>query len=204
MSSSPLFRIIVPERSSEERRAVRRRLREVEEHDPGLRPKSRTLLIVHPLDPEGFVPQSNRGWNRLFARLFASSLDRQLASGGRPESSRMMASRAEQLVMAPLRWSLGQSWLDLLERAHQPSSARDPHVAPCRDGLLRAEGDVHTMVEALVSTLPTPARGVAMSACLLADGAGPAYDRRCGTDLRASLREVTARLDPTISLAERS
>jgi hypothetical protein len=56
------------------------------------------------------------------------------------------------------------------------------------------------MLDALVTPLPVPARGVAMALRLLCDGAGPLYDPHSKTDLVAALREARGQLDPAMPL----
>ncbi len=159
------------------------------------------LLISDPINPEGLVPRPDQPWLRLLSRLLAPSLDRQLASGCSPESNRLLATRAQRLVSPSVRGALTRNWLDLLTVARRPAVPRISHTPLCRDRIIAAEDEIRAMLGVLSTTLPTPARGVAMASWLLRNGAGPLYNRHCAADLRTELREATAQLDPAISLA---
>ncbi|MGP0031826.1 MAG: hypothetical protein ACLPVF_15130 [Acidimicrobiales bacterium] len=158
-----------------------------------------TLLITDPRQPERFVQMANPPWLRLRARLCAPSLDRRLASGRAPESHRLLAARAGQLVSPTLRTELAQNWRDLLELARR-APARNRCVPLCRDRIVAAEGAVQSMLSALSAPRPASARGVAMASVLLSDGTGLLYNHHCAADLRHALAEVTAQLDPEGSL----
>jgi hypothetical protein len=56
------------------------------------------------------------------------------------------------------------------------------------------------MSDALVMSVPIPARRVAMASALLRDGTGPIYNRDSTVDLHEALREAIVQLDPTTSL----
>jgi hypothetical protein len=58
---------------------------------------------------------------------------------------------------------------------------------------------VCVLLSALATSLPVPARGVAMASRLLSDGTGPLYNRNCPVHLSDALAEVTAQLDPAFS-----
>ena len=160
---------------------------------------SRIILIDHPRHTGRLVSRKNSAWLRLLAAMCASSLDRQLASGRRPESNRLLAARAVQLVSPSVRASLARDWRDLLSQPHQPPLARNPRVTLCRDRIIAAEGAVRDMLDALSGSRSAPARWIATASWLLSDGAGPIYNRHCATDLEIALREITAQLDPAVS-----
>jgi hypothetical protein len=145
--------------------------------------------------PEPLHPRANPPWLRLLARLFASSLDRQLASGRPPESSRLLAARSLMLVSPSTRATLERNWLHMLAQARRSPGARDPRVPLCRDRIIAAEDAVRVMLDALVVHRPVSGRGVAQASWLLGDGAGPLYNPHCAVDLQTALREVTARVD---------
>ncbi len=163
---------------------------------------STMLLISDPLDRQRLVPRSNFAGLSLLARMCAASLDRQLASGLPSESNRLLAARAEMLVAPRTCSALVQNWKHLLEQAHRPPVARNPQARLCRARIIAVEDDVGEMLGALAASGPVPVRGIAMASRLLRDGAGPLYNRDCVTDLRGALCEVTAHLDPGVSLAE--
>jgi len=57
---------------------------------------------------------------RLLARLFGASLDRRLATGSAPESGRLLAIRAQQIVALRSRRELARHWEHLLTVATRP------------------------------------------------------------------------------------
>jgi len=198
------LRLVARDRTGPGRRVVRRQRREAHEHDPGRRapgrPTSATLLVKDPLDPQRFVARSNSVGIRLLSGVLAFSLDRRLASGVHPQSNRLMAARADRLVSPQVRRQLAQNWLDLLGDARRPPTGQCPRVPLCRDRISSAEEVARALAGLLSTSLPVPARGVAMASVLLSDGGGPLYNRHCATDLRAVLWEVSAHLDPMVPL----
>src|SRR5579863_7579902 len=97
-------------------------------HNPGRREGEMVLLISDPINPEGLVPRPDQAWLRLLARLLASSLDRQLASGCVPESNRLLATRAQRLVSPSMRCALARNWFDLLTVARRTAVPRISHT----------------------------------------------------------------------------
>jgi hypothetical protein len=160
----------------------------------------RALLIRDRGNADGFVARPRSVWVRWLSRLWAASLDRQIASGLPPESNRLTAARAELLVSLPLRRSLTQNWRDLSAQAARGPTARSPRVSLCRDRIITSDRHILAMLDALSASLPVPARGVALASWLLSDGAGPLYNRSCTTDLAAALSQVVELLDPTAVL----
>jgi hypothetical protein len=158
-----------------------------------------TLLLIDP-DHPGLTARSNRRWGRLLARLLGPTLDRRLAQGLPSESSHLSAVRAQVLVSPAVRCALAQNWESLLVQARTPPVMRDPRVPVNRDGIIACEPDIRALLDALLAPLPVPARGVAVASWLLADGAGPVYDRRHSADLGTAVREATAQLDPSVTL----
>jgi hypothetical protein len=169
----------------------------------GAMEKSQTILISDRNNPERLMLAPNGARNRWMARLLASSLDSQLASGLPPESSPLLAARAVAIVSVRMRRELSRSWKDLLVRArgeaHFTSTRRIPL---CRDRIVGAEPEIEAMLEALDAPLPLPARGVAMASLLITDGTGPLYNRAAPIELQTALGQVTQHLDPTVSLAQ--
>jgi hypothetical protein len=137
--------------------------------------------------------------SRLLARLFGLSLDRRLAIGEAPESGRLLAVRAQQLVALRWRRELARHWEHLLEVARQPPRSGAP-VWLSRDRILAAEADVRELATQLRAPLPVRAAGVAAAHVLLTDATGPLYNRRNGTALTAQLRDLSAQLDPGLPL----
>ena len=137
--------------------------------------------------------------DRLLARMFNTSLDRRLARGETPESGRLLASRAQQVVALCWRRELARQWEHLLAVAEDQPRAGVP--APlCRDRVLAAEEDVHALAAHLRTPLPVPAVGVAAAHILLTDATGPLYNRRDRSSLGDRLRHISAQLDPGVPL----
>ncbi len=164
-------------------------------------PRSAAWLVGDPAGAGWFKAEPANAWIRWLAHLRASSLDRQLASGLAPESSRTMAARAEMLVSRPRRKSLAENWRKLSERAVGRPAIPTGGAPLCRDRIIDADRHIREMVRALSTPLPVPAQGVAMASCLLADGAGPLYNRKCAMDLSDALDRVVELLDPTRALS---
>ncbi|HXW46749.1 MAG TPA: hypothetical protein VEL03_18305 [Streptosporangiaceae bacterium] len=162
------------------------------------RPAEPTVLIL-----DGQLPvlreQRLRRLDRLLARWRGFSLDAQLAAGVPPEATRLLAVRARMLVSPGRRERLARNWALLLRTARQRPSGT-PRVPLCRDRILAAEPDIRAMEHALRARLPVPASGVAMASHLLADAAGPVYNRRSAVDLAAAVRAAISHLDPSAGL----
>jgi hypothetical protein len=136
---------------------------------------------------------------RLLARLFGASLDRRLATGSAPESGRLLAIRAQQIVALRSRRELARHWEHLLTVATRPPRPGAP--APlCQDRILAAADDVRDLAARLRAPLPVPAAGVAGAHALLTDAAGPVYNRRNVASLSDQLHRISAELDPGLPL----
>jgi hypothetical protein len=159
------------------------------------------VLVRDRLDPERLIPCRSGPGVRALARVGAWTLDRRLASGRSPESGRLLAARAEQLVAQPARRALAGQWANLLVQARRHPTLRDHKAHLCRDRIIGAEPDVRVMLEALVRPAPVPARGIALAALLLGDGTGPLYNRHTSADLHRVLWNVTKALDPASGLS---
>jgi hypothetical protein len=164
---------------------------EVHGENPGL---SQVPSHVSPELPMGPTPLSVL----LGARLLGASLDRHLADGRAPESSRLLAARAQLLTSPTKRRRLAEHWLALLAEAREPVTLIDPRVPVVGERIIAARTQIHELVDALLAPMPT-SRGVAMANTLLSDGSGPIFNRNCPADLASTLREVVARLDPLVS-----
>ena len=86
------------------------------------RPAARHTLVLG--DP--FVLRPCRLADRLLARVLGASLDQQLAAGCSPESTRLLAARAQSIVSLPRRTSLARSWDHLLRAARRGAGHPDP------------------------------------------------------------------------------
>jgi hypothetical protein len=133
--------------------------------------------------------------DRMRARVSGASLDGQLAAGVPPESSRLLATRAREIVSLPRRQALARDWEHLLRvaRGGKPcQAARRVRAAPIAE-----EGPAITeLAERLGAPLPVGARGVAMAAVLLTDATGPVYNRHSREPLKTALQAAIEQLDP--------
>ncbi len=163
-----------------------------------------TLLLIDADDPHQLIARSNWGWACLLSGPFASYLDRQLADGRSPESSPLLAARAQVLVAPVTRRALAQNWENLLAQARRPPATRNPRVLYNRESIIACESDIREMQNALLVPLPSPARGTAMASWLLRDGTGPIYNRRLSGDLGMTIKKAIAQLDAAVSLQDSS
>jgi hypothetical protein len=131
-----------------------------------------TLVLGDPL-----VIRPGRLADRLLARALSASLDRQLAAGTAPESSRLLAARAQEIVSLSHRQSLARSWDHLLRVAHRASTLRTPAVPLNAAAILASEPAIRELVERLIAPLPVPAQGVAAATIPLTDATSPVYGR---------------------------
>ncbi len=142
----------------------------------------------------------DRAADKAMARAFAFRLDRRLAAGDDPDSSRLLATRAQHLVSLATRRTLAESWEHVLAKATRAPGPGYAAMAIRADRVLAAEPDVLELIAHLRAALPVAARGVAAASVLLADGAGPVYHRRAADGLRDAVRLAIAQLDPSVSL----
>jgi hypothetical protein len=143
------------------------------------------------LTPAGAAPVSTA--DRVRARMFGASLDRQLAAGQAAESDALLAARAQYIVSLPRRRALARDWEHLLAVAHR---APTPAVPLRRARIAAAEPRIRELVACLRVPLPVPAQGVAAASVLLTDATGPLYHRPSRADLGDLLRQAIAELDP--------
>jgi hypothetical protein len=155
----------------------------------------RTIVTGDPL-----AVRRSRLTDRLLARLFGASLDRQLAAGGAPESSALLAARAQHIVAIRTRRQLARNWENLLRAARRAHGAYHPAIPVRSDRIIAAEPDIHELVLRMTTPLPVPARGVAMATALLTDALSPVYNARRGDSLAAALEAAIAELDPELPL----
>jgi hypothetical protein len=137
------------------------------------------------------TPDHTGRWQRLAARLQAPSLDRQLAAGRPPQSSRALGIRARQLSSPAGRRQLAEHWIHVLDLAGKPSVPRTPRAPLRRAAVAAAEPSVRQMIALLASSLPIDARGAARAFWLLRDGTGPLHDSRSPLELSAAVQEAT-------------
>jgi hypothetical protein len=160
--------------------------------DTAPRPAARHTIIVG--DP--LVIRPCRLADRLLARALGASLDHQLAGGCSPESTRLLAARAQDIVLLPRRTSLARSWDHVLRVAGRAPARRTPAVPLNVAAILAAEPAIRELTERLTAPLPVTAQGVAAATVLLTDAASPVYGR-LGPDALADLLDAAiAQLDP--------
>lgn len=140
--------------------------------------------------------------DQLLMRMLGSSLDRELAAGRPPESGRLLAARAEELVSLRKRQALARNWERLLEMAGRPPGPGSARMLLRRDQIAAAGPEVHEMLTRLLAPLPVSAQGVAAASVLLTDATGPLYNRRNPTALVTLLRTATVQLDPSAPLLD--
>jgi hypothetical protein len=146
-------------------------------------------------------------WHRLLARVLAASLDRQLASGARPEASAVLAARAMVLTSAGYRRALAASLGRMLAASVTPGSrplpvttarsaggAVHPYIPLRRDRIAGAAAELAGLADCLTARGPVPARGVALVSQLLADGGGPLYRAASRDDLTESVEQASQAL----------
>ena len=151
----------------------------------------RTLVLGDPL-----VIRPGRLADRLLARALGASLDHQLAAGCSPESSRLLAARAQHIVSLPRRTSLARSWDHLLGVAHRAPTLRTPAVSLNVAAILAAEPAIRELTERLVAPLPVPAQGVAAATIPLTNATSPVYGRQSPDALAGLLDDAINQLDP--------
>jgi hypothetical protein len=160
---------------------------------------------VEYLDP--FLMRPRRLGDGVLARVFGASLDVSLAAGCPPESSRLLAARARDIVSLRRRRSMAGSWEHVLRVAHRAqraghagSRATAAAVPVCADRLVAAEPAIRDLMNRLAAPLPVPARGVAMARVLLTDATSPVYRRRADVALGDAVAAAAAQLDPALPL----
>jgi hypothetical protein len=156
------------------------------------------LVLGDPL-----VLRPRRLGDRVLACLRGASLDAALAAGAAPESSCLLAARAQAIVTPRARRSLAASWQHLLrvaDRAGHYPAVRSRAVPVCADQIVAAGPAVRDLIARLSAAAPVPACGVAMARVLLTDATSPVYQRRAGAGLLAAVESAAAQLDPALPL----
>jgi hypothetical protein len=147
-----------------------------------------------------FVMDPLRLTDRVLARTRGASLDHQLAAGCPPESTRLLAVRAQDIVALPRRVSLADNWAHLLRAARRAPSRRTPAVPLRAAAILAAEPAIHELRERLTAPLPVGAQGVATASVLLTDPTSPVYSRRSPRTFADQLHAAIVQLDPATPL----
>ena len=135
------------------------------------------------------IPRSWGLLTRLKAATGRTELDRRLARGADPESSRELACRAHVLR----GWRVRHAFADGLERvvreAETPSHRYTAAVPVARDEVLAARNDLLRVAEALRAEPAGDVRGIAEVSLLLTDGSGPLFtEHPAGTLREAAFR----------------
>jgi hypothetical protein len=147
-----------------------------------------------PGDP--FVLRPQRLADRLLARVLGASLDQQLAAGCSPESNRLLAARAREIVSLPHRASLARSWEHVLRVAQRAPTPRTPAVPLNAAAIVAAEPAIRELMERLTAPLPVPAQGVAAATIPLTNATSPIYGRQSPGALAHLLDHAINQLDP--------
>jgi hypothetical protein len=155
----------------------------------------RTIVTGDPLEM-----RPSRPTDKLLARMLGASLDRQLAAGRTPESSPLLATRAQHIVAIRSRQELARNWENLLRVARRGHGAYHPALPIRSDRVIAAEPAVRELVRSMTAPLPVAARGVAMATALLTDALSPVYSPRSRVSLAAALEAAIAQLDPALPL----
>jgi hypothetical protein len=155
------------------------------------RPARHTLVLGDP-----FVIRPCRFFDRLLARAFGASLDDQLAAGRSPESSRLLAARAQDIVSLPRRRSLARSWDHVLGVALRAPTLRTPAVPLNAAAIVAAEPAIRELMERLAAPLPVTAQGVAAATIMLTSANSPVYRLQRQSAIADRLDAAIAQLDP--------
>jgi hypothetical protein len=146
--------------------------------------------------------EPHRITDRVLSRALGAELDGQLSAGRSPESARLLAVRAADIVRLPRREALARYWERVLRVARDPYRG-PPAASPLRrERVLAAEPAIRELARLLRVPLPVGARGVAMARTLLTDGGGPLYVREAPASLDDSLRAAITWLDPALPLID--
>src|ERR1700733_15192795 len=94
-------------------------------------PRRSTLILT---DGPGWRPR--RITDRALARAFGGRLDRRLAAGRSPESARLLAARAQDLVSPATRQALADDWEYVLDRAKNAPAPAPGQMALHRDWIV--------------------------------------------------------------------
>jgi hypothetical protein len=161
------------------------------------RDAGRTLVLGDP-----FVIRPCRFVDRLLALALGASLDEQLAAGCSPESSRLLAARAQDIVALPHRTSLARSWEHLLRVALRGPTRRTPAVPLNVPSIRAAEPTIRELMERLTAPLPVTAQGVAAASVMLTNVTSPVYGWQSPDALADLLHAAINHLDPAQPLMQ--
>lgn len=144
--------------------------------------------------------------SRTWVWLHQFDLDRKLANGDDPSSSRALQVRAHELLSPRFRAELIAELDCAVAKAEHPPhwhSARLPVRAP---QVKAARVDLDALRQALNNQYTTSVRGLALAACLINDPTGPLYHSHPDTitELAQSAVQYMTALDPRPAAAPSS
>jgi hypothetical protein len=155
------------------------------------------LILIDDLD-QCVTTKAATPWEWFVSRVRATRLDRDIAAGVSPDSSPVLALRAQALVQPSMRRLLAGRVRQVLTEATGDDALRflDPRIPVQRDRVVDATDALRSLIERLLLPGPVPARGVAVARLVLTDGAGPLYNPSCPDDLRARVQAAVEQLEP--------
>ena len=154
--------------------------------------------VVVQTGPDGVSARPARLRERILVRLLAGRLDRELARGVSPESCPLLSLRAQVLARPRTRTALARSIGELLRDARSPRGHGPAAPVVDLDGVRAVQDELAVLVDHLLAPAPLPARGIAMTYELLADGTGPLYGRVGRRELLRTVRAAVDALDPEL------
>lgn len=131
---------------------------------------------------------------RIKARIWAPTLDRQLAHGTPPEESVVLSLRAHRLTGAKAREELARQLRRLVDGPAMTASL-GAQVPVSRRAVAASADELRRLASRLQAPAPVAVRGVAQAHRLLTDGRGPLYSACGAAELRRAIRMATAELD---------
>jgi hypothetical protein len=157
-------------------------------------------MLVLLADAEARLDTTRAGlFDRCMVRIRTSRLDRDLAAGASPDSTKALALRARALVRPSERDHLVRTLERLVTMSSRPPTASRVCPPICADRVGAASAEFHTLIDRLQRPGPVSVRGMAHLRILLGDGGGPIYHRGNSDDLGARLRHVVDTMDPLAS-----
>ena len=163
-------------------------------HNAGTAPRRVARHTIVLGDP--FVLRPVRLADRLLARALGASLDQQLAAGRSPESTRLLAARAQAIVSLSRRTSLAGTWDHLLRVARRASAAGTATVPLNVAAILAAEPAIRELIKRLTAPLPVTAQGVAAATIMLTNANSPVYRLQRHAAVADLLDAAIMQLDP--------
>ena len=159
-----------------------------------------TLLFVSTSDPVRLVAGRYSSGIRLLAGLLSTRLDHALANGCSPDTSRMLAARASELVSVEMRHRISTCLGRVVAQAERGPVMRNSRSALNRTAILACREEIAEVRDRLQDAQPVSVSGVAIANVLVTDGTGPIHNRRfAACELRELLRQVSIELDPLVA-----